>query len=214
MHPAGAFQAGREAALRIARAHPFAAVGVAAGAGLAGLQTPLIPVFGADGEVAAFEGHFARANRAYEALAGRDAAPALAVFSGPDAYVSPSSYASKADGGRVVPTWNYVSAEAEGTLTLVEDAAATRAILDRQAAVYEAGQVEPWATAHAPADYIAALLRAIVGLRLDVTRFEATEKLSQNKAGADFDGVLRALEARGELGARGVAARMRELERG
>lgn len=214
MHPSRAFSGGPDAALRLAHAHPFAAITVWDGGGLAAVQAPLIPVLAPDGAVMAFEGHIARAGRVYHALAGRGAAPALAVFSGPDAYVSPSSYPSKADGGRVVPTWNYVAAEAGGDMALIDDHGETLAVVKRQTAHFEAGQDDPWSVEDAPADYIASLLRGIAGVRLTVTRFEATEKLSQNKAGADFKGVVAALDARGEPGARGVAARMRELERG
>ena len=214
MHPDRAFAAGEGAALRIARAHPFAVLSVAADGAVASLQTPLIPVLAPDGRVSAFDGHFARGNRVYSLLAGRDDAPCVAVFCGPDAYVSPSSYASKGEGGRVVPTWNYVSAEAEGRLALIEDAGETLAILHRQTDAFEAGGADPWSVTDAPADYIGKLMRGIVGFRLEVTRFDATEKLSQNKAEADIRGVVAALEARGGSGARGVAARMRELEKG
>lgn len=214
MHPDRAFAAGEEGALAIARAHPFAVVSVAADGAVASAQTPLLPVIGPDGRVRAFDGHVARGNRLHRVLAGRADAPCVAVFCGPDAYVSPSSYVSKAEDGRVVPTWNYVSAEAEGRLALIEDPGEILAILHRQTDGFEAGEASPWSVADAPADYIGRLMRGIVGFRLEVTRFEATEKLSQNKAEADFQGVIAALEARDEPGARGVAARMRELERG
>ncbi|MGJ3230230.1 MAG: FMN-binding negative transcriptional regulator [Oceanicaulis sp.] len=217
MHPNRAFAADQETALRLVQARPFAAVTAWTGEGLVTVQTPLIPVFGQGGALSGFEGHLARANRFYAALQDRGSVHATAVFFGPDAYVSPSYYPSKALTGRVVPTWNYLTAEAEGELQIHDDPGIVRAILDRQAAAFEAGLAsvnEAWRVADAPQDYITPMMRAIAGVSLRVTRFEATKKLGQNKTGADFKGVLEALAAREDPGARGVAALMTELERG
>ncbi|XBQ16376.1 MAG: FMN-binding negative transcriptional regulator [Oceanicaulis sp.] len=217
MHPNRAFAADTKTALALVRARPFAALTAWSGTRLVTVQTPLIPVLDEDGALVALEGHLARANRFHAALEERKPVPAVAVFCGPDAYVSPSHYPSKGETGRVVPTWNYLTAEAEGELEVLDDPGLVRSILDRQAGDYEtglAGAEEAWRVSDAPEDYVSPMMRAIAGLRLRITRFEATAKLGQNKAGADFHGVIDALSAREDPGARGVAALMRELERG
>ena len=214
MHPSAAFHAGADRALELARRHPFATLAIAAGAGVEAVQTPLIPVVGPDGELRAFEGHLARANRVYAALAGAGGeAVATAVFCGPDAYISPSWYASKPQ-GRVVPTWNYVSAEASGRTHLIEAVDETFAILERQTAHFEAGEPEPWALEDGEPAYMDRLVTAIAGLRLEIDRFEATEKLSQNKADRDRAGVIAALSRRDDDKSRALAAHMIELEKG
>lgn len=214
MHPSLAFQGEETDALAIAGAHPFAAVSAWDGEDLICVQAPLIPVCDRQGRVTAFEGHVARANVFASALTGGRTVPAVAVFAGPDAYVSPSSYASKAEHGRVVPTWNYLSAEAHGRLRLIEDVDETLAILDRQSTAFEADFDQPWSLDDAPSDYVSSLLRAIVGVRLELTRFSATIKLSQNKMGADFNGVVSGLMNRKSHKAHAVAAHMKEFQQG
>ncbi|WP_421857579.1 FMN-binding negative transcriptional regulator [Oceanicaulis sp.] len=215
MHPAQAFKiATQDRALDYVRAYPFSVLTVWDGGRLWTAQLPLIPVSGEGGELIAFEGHIARSNVLAQSLSGRtEAAPGQAVFCGPDAYVSPNAYPSKASDGRAVPTWNYIAVEAEGTLRL-KAPSQTRAILERQTEVFEAGEAKPWSLGEADAAYLDRLEAAIIGLRLDVTRFEGTEKLSQDKAEMDFGGVLSALEARQEPGAAALAARMKTLDRG
>ena len=214
MHPAPAFKADQDDALAIAAAHPFATISAWDGEGLVCAQAPLAPVLNDAGDVSGFEGHIARANRfARQLMDGREV-DAIALFAGPDAYVSPSSYASKKFHGRVVPTWNYLTAEAHGRLRLIEEADETRAILGRQTDLFEQKRPAPWSLDDADADYLARLTRAIVGVRLEITALEATVKLSQDKAEADFRGVINGLIAQDDFDSRAVAARMSELERG
>jgi transcriptional regulator len=213
MHPSAAFHAGADRALELARRHPFATLAIAGGSGVETVQTPLIPVFGRNGDVCAFEGHLARANRVYDALADAGGeAVATAVFCGPDAYISPSWYASKPQ-GRVVPTWNYVSVEASGRARLIETVEETFAILQRQTAHFEAGEPEPWALEDGDPAYMDRLVTAIAGIRLEIDRFEATEKLSQNKADRDRAGVMAGLSRRDDDKSRALAAHMIELEK-
>ena len=214
MHPSPAFQSGSDRAFALARAYPFAMLAVAVDGRVETVQTPLIAAAGRDGRASAFEGHLARANRVYAALRDQGGhAAGTAVFCGPQAYVSPSSYASKPQ-GRVVPTWNYVAAEAQGRVTLIEDAEASWAILERQTAHFEAGEAAPWSLADGDAAYMSRLVGAIAGVRLEIERFEATEKLSQNKDKADRQGVIAALSRREDHDSRALAARMIELEKG
>lgn len=193
-------------------AYPFATL-VASGAdGLVSARTPVVVERNGEGRVSALLGHVSRANPVWRAAG--EGAEALALFSGPHAYVSASAYPSKAEHGRAVPTWNYVSAEARGVLTAFDCPLALRAMLDSLTGQFEDGRAEAWPVSDAPQDYVTALLGAIVGLRLEITAVSAVKKLSQNKAGKDFDGVLAFLDAEPEPGARQTAGLMRELERG
>lgn len=131
---------------------------------------------------------------------------ALAIARGPDAYITPSWYATKREHGRVVPTWNYVIAHAYGRLVIHRDPAWLAANVRRLVGLHEAGRDEPWAVDDAPAAYIAGQLRAIVGVELLVDRLEAKSKLSQNRSADDVDGVIDGLEADGEAA---VSAAMR-----
>lgn len=137
-------------------------------------------------------GHLARANP-HRALAG--GGEALAIFSGVDAYVSPTWYPSKATDGRQVPTWNYEAVHVYGRLEWIEARDELHALVSRLSERFEVGRPEPWAVSDAPSDYVERLLRGIVGVRLVITRVEAKRKLSQNKSAADRDGVRSALAA-------------------
>ena len=213
MHPSVAFKAEKDEALAIARANPFATISAHDGEGLVSVQAPLLPVIDDTGELVEFEGHLARANRFARKLMDGRTVDAVAVFSGPDAYVSPSNYASQSE-GRVVPTWNFLAAEAHGRLQLILDGDETLSILSRQTDVFEQQNGGDWSLDDADADYLARLNAAIVGVRLNITVFEATVKLSQDRAADDFSGVIDALMARDDFKARALAVRMSELERG
>jgi transcriptional regulator len=128
----------------------------------------------------------------------------LAIVRGPDAYVSPSWYAAKAEHGRVVPTWNYVTAHVYGQLVVHDDAAWVEDVVRRLTAKHEAarlqspGQSPQWSVDDAPRNFIEGQLRAIVGLELRITRIEAKAKLSQNRPVTDIPGVVAGLSARGD----------------
>ena len=130
----------------------------------------------------------------------------LAIVRGPDAYITPSWYATKREHGRVVPTWNYLIAHAYGRLVIHGDAAWLEANVRRLVALHEGSREKPWAVDDAPAAYIQGQLRAIVGVELLIDRLEAKSKLSQNRSAADVEGVIAGLEADGE---RGVSTAMR-----
>ncbi|WP_029010223.1 FMN-binding negative transcriptional regulator [Azospirillum halopraeferens] len=159
-----------------------------------------------DGPRGTLIGHLARANPQWRTAAA--GVPALAVFMGPEAYVSPSWYATKRETGKVVPTWNYVAVHAYGPLEVFEDRDSLLAVVTALTDRYEAGRAEPWAVADAPADFVDALLAGIVGVRLRIDRLEGKWKLSQNRPAADVDGVIDGLSGGGE-GERRVAAAMR-----
>ncbi|SOE00068.1 FMN-binding negative transcriptional regulator [Caenispirillum bisanense] len=160
-----------------------------------------VPLLVERGEAGAVRliGHLARANPVARALAAAGAPlPALALFVESGAYVSPSLYAAKAEHGKVVPTWNYVAAQAAGTVTAC-DRDRTLAIVAALTDAEEAGRDHPWAVSDAPADYIDGMLKAIVGIEVAVESLEATAKLSQNRPAEDRAAVTAALAA-GPLG--------------
>ena len=121
---------------------------------------------------------------------GAEVIDALAVFQGPQAYVSPGWYASKREHGKAVPTWNYVSVHARGRMRIVRgDIDWLTDHLTALAAQHESHREEPWALSDAPEDYTARLMRGIVGVELTVTDLSGVWKMSQNKSGADRAGV-------------------------
>lgn len=136
---------------------------------------------------------------------------ALVVFCGVDAYVRPGWYPSKAKDGRQVPTWNYEAVHVYGRLEWIEERAPLLALVDRLSERHEGGRPDPWRVADAPTDYLEKLLRGIVGVRLAITRVEAKRKLSQNKPGADREGVIAGLEASPDPRDRATAEAMREI---
>ncbi|MGD9833351.1 MAG: FMN-binding negative transcriptional regulator [Piscinibacter sp.] len=148
--------------------------------------------------------HVARANPLW-----REAAltPVLAVFQGPQAYISPSGYAAKAEHGKVVPTWNYVMVQARGRLRAIEDARELHALVSRLTNTHEAGRAAPWAVSDAPDDYIEKMLGAIVGIEIPIESLTGKWKVSQNRSAADRDGVARMLEQ--EPGGAAMAAQVR-----
>jgi transcriptional regulator len=140
-------------------------------------------------------GHVARNNVHWSTPA---TGPSLAIVRGPDAYVSPGWYASKAEHGRVVPTWNYVTAHVHGRLVVHDDVDWLRELVTRLTEKHEARSASPWAVTDAPEAFVAGQLRAIVGVELVVERIEAKAKLSQNRPDTDVDGVIAGLRARGD----------------
>jgi transcriptional regulator len=161
---------------------------------------------------AVLESHVARANGLWKAL--DVARPALAVFQGPQAYISPAWYAAKAEHGKVVPTWAYVAVHAHGTLEVVNDAAWLMAHLADVTDMNEAGRPHPWALSDAPPDFIPALARGVVGLRFAVERLEGAWKLNQHRTVADQQTMVAGLEATGRPAEAAIAALVRaELAR-
>jgi len=153
-------------------------------------------------------GHVARNNGQWKTPAIGEA---MVIVAGPDAYVSPAWYATKREHGRVVPTWNYITAHVYGRLVIHDDLAWVEANVRRLADHHERNRVEPWSVDDAPAPYIAGQLKAIVGVEILIDRVEGKWKLSQNRSDADIVGAIEGLEASGE---RDVSAAMRDLGRG
>ena len=148
-------------------------------------------------------GHLARANGHWRRIV--DGSPALAVVTGPDTYVSPGWYATKAEHGRVVPTWNYSVVHLRGAVAVHDDPTWVRDLVTRLTERHERGRAEPWAVTDAPDDYVAKFLRPIVGVELTVSSVEAKAKLSQNRSDEDRAGVAAGLAADGRDPSRLVA---------
>lgn len=168
------------------RAHPLAMVCHAGPDGLTADHVPL--VYDADRSV--LRGHVARANPLWQQAAGQ---PVLAVFTGPQGYVSPNWYPTKAETHKVVPTWNYAVVHAHGTLQAHDDADWLLAFVTELTQRHESGRARPWAVADAPADYVQQMLRAIVGIEIAVARLDGKWKASQNRSAADRAGVAAGL---------------------
>jgi len=200
-------QPDREAMARLLATHPLATLAWNSADGLTAEHLPLMWDCGAgDGEHGTLRGHVARANPVWREAAG---AEVLAVFRGPQAYITPSWYASKAETAKVVPTWNYAVVHARGTLRATEDAAWLRALVGRLTDTHEASRAQRWQVEDAPADYIQQMLRAIVGIEIQITSLQSKWKLSQNRSAADREGVAAGLEALDSEAARAMAGLVR-----
>lgn len=147
-----------------------------------GLTANPLPMLLQDGVL---RGHVARANPVWQAGDGA----ALAVFLGPHAYISPSWYPSKAETGKAVPTWNYIVVQARGRIRWIQDGEWLRAHVSALSDAHEQARSEPWQISDAPAGYIDALVRGIVGFELAIESLDGKYKLSQNRDARDRDGV-------------------------
>jgi len=175
--------------LALMKAHPLATL-VRGGAALAADILPLEVDRVGDGW--RITGHVARANPLWREADGQ---PVLLLFQGPQAYVSPNWYPSKAVHGKAVPTWNYTLVQAHGTLRAIQDPAWLHALVTRLTQRHEDGRPLPWHVSDAPADYLDAMLEAIVGIEIEVTQMEGKFKLSQNRSADDQAGVVLGLAA-------------------
>lgn len=182
------FKETRDAALdALMRAHPLATVVMAGADGLTANHVPL--ELAGDGLL---QGHVARGNE----LASADGALVLAIFQGPDAYISPNWYPSKQVTHREVPTWNYAVVHVHGCLRVINDKTWLLALLERLTGRHEASEPAPWKVSDAPADHVEKMLNAIVGIEIAIDRVEGKFKLSQNHPAANQQGVVEGLRRR------------------
>ncbi|HSW11394.1 MAG TPA: FMN-binding negative transcriptional regulator [Solimonas sp.] len=190
------------------RSHPLATL-VTTGA--AGLQAEHLPLE-FDAAAGLLRGHVARANPVWREA--DTATAALAIFQGPQHYVSPSWYPSKQADGRVVPTWNYIVVHARGELRFVEDHDWLRALVGRLTDRHEAASAQPWQLSDAPEEFIERQLGAIVGVELRISALQGKWKLSQNRPAADRAGVVAGLQQQeGEAAAAMAAQVLGAMER-
>jgi transcriptional regulator len=172
------------------RAHPLATL---VSTGPDGLNANHIPLLLADGKL---QGHVARANPLWKD--GQVAGEVLVIFQGHESYISPSGYATKAEHGKVVPTWNYAAVHAWGDLRVIDDPAWVSAQTSALTATHEAALPQPWAVTDAPADYIEKMLGAIVGIEITINRLLGKWKVSQNQPAANQASLIAALEKAGD----------------
>jgi transcriptional regulator len=199
--PAHFEETNREVLHRLMHDHPLAML-VTHGAG--GLDANHIP-FELDpsaGPFGTLRGHLARGNPLWREAAESEV---LAVFQGPQRYISPSWYPSKQEGGKVVPTWNYAVVHAHGPLRVIDDPAWLRGLLVRLTAHHEAAMPVPWQVSDAPEEFIAKQLRAIVGIEIPLSRLTGKWKTSQNRNPADRAGVADGLRRAGNAAALAMA---------
>lgn len=137
--------------------------------------------------------HISRGNQQWKSLANGQRA--LAIVHGPQAYVTPNSYATKAESGKVVPTWNYTSVHFSGTVELTEDPTKLHKMVSDLTDLHEVAQPKTWKVTDAPEDFVASQLKAIVGITMHIEQVEAKAKLSQNRTEADRAGVIETLSA-------------------
>jgi transcriptional regulator len=170
-----------------------------------GLVATMLP-FVYDHSRGALLGHLARNNDHWRRTVIGDA---LVIMRGPDSYVSPAWYASKREHGRVVPTWNYITAHVYGTMTVYDDPGWVADVVRRLSDHHEAGRADPWSVDDAPEKYVSGQLRAIVGVEIGIKRIEAKFKLSQNRPDADIDGVIEGLREYGDQRSAAAVAKHR-----
>ena len=170
-----------------------------------GLQASHLPLLlkADEGPHGTLYGHLARANRQWQTLAA--GCEVLVIFTGGDAYVSPSFYPAKAEHGKVVPTWNYLAVHAYGQAEVFDEPPRLLDLVSSLTDRHEADRASPWQVTDAPADYIDGMLRAIVGFALPITRLEGKRKLSQNRSPADVQGVRQGLAASTDILDRNLA---------
>ena len=179
-------------------AHPFGAMVTPAENGeLLATHLPWL-VYRDRGAQGALEGHIAKANPHHDLVGttgSERTANALVIFTGPDAYISPSWYPSKAEHGKVVPTWNYVAVHVYGQVRFTSDRDFLARHLEALVSRHEAARPAPWMICDAPREYIERQMKAIVGVELSISRIEAKWKMSQNRPAADVDAVIENLRS-------------------
>ena len=190
------------------RAHPLATLVTLGRDGLTANHIPMEIEPG--GALGVLRGHVSRANPMWQSLrlvgdvqpeAGRASTAdveALAIFQGAQGYVTPAWYATKAETGKVVPTWNYVVVHAAGPLRVIDDPAWLRGLVGRLTDHHEGGRAEPWRVTDAPDDYVERQLRGIVGIEIPLTRLDGKWKMSQNRTAEDRAAVVAGLRAAGD----------------
>jgi transcriptional regulator len=178
------------------RARPFAVLVTLGAEGLVATHLPTVLKVDEANPLGRIECHVARPNPQWKSIAS--VMDALLIYQGPEAYIRPGWYPSKAEHGKVVPTWNYAVVHAYGRLEVVHDQAWLLAHVTELTNQQEAPHDVRWATSDAPESYLAVMARGIVGLKLAITRLEGKAKMSQNREAADRAGVVRGLAERAE----------------
>ncbi len=187
------------------REHPLATLVAMSDQGLVANHIPMMLAHGAQGG-RLLHGHVARANPVWREFDPN--VEVLAIFQGPDAYISPSGYPSKRQDGKVVPTWNYCTVHVCGRMRAIEDAGWLRAFVGALTTKHESAQPAPWAVEDAPAEYIEKMIANIVGIEIAVSSITGKRKASQNQSAANRAGAIAALSRSADSRERDMAQRM------
>ena len=174
--------------------HPLAVLVAAGSSGLVANHIPLLRL--QDGGRVILRGHVARANDFWKITPAESSV--LAIFGGPDRYISPAWYPTKAETGEVVPTWNYLVVHAHGRITFTQDSGWLRTLVEALTNRHEGVRPRPWKVADAPSGYLDKMLRAIVGFEIAVERLEGKFKASQNRTERERAGAIAGLAADGD----------------
>ncbi len=185
------------------RARPLATLVTSCGSSLSANHIP-VQTLAEPAPLGSIRGHIARANPLWRDYV--QGSEALAIFQGPEAYISPSLYPSKAQTGEVVPTWDYVVVHAHGTLKFIADAEWLHGFVAGLTATHEASRLQPWKLGDAPREYIEKMLRSIVGFVFSILRLTGKWKVSQNRPPADRQGVVKGLQDASDADSREIAA--------
>jgi len=188
------------------RAHPLATLITMTSGGIEANHIPLL-LSEQPAPFGTLYGHVARANPLWRDF--QKEVEVLAVFKGPDAYISPNWYATKKEHGKVVPTWNYAVTHVYGNLRVIDDAVWLRSHLEALTAHNEAAMPAPWAVTDAPHEYTEKMITGVVGIEITITRLIGKWKVSQNQPAVNRTSVIEALDARGGAQAISMAALVR-----
>jgi len=189
-------------------ARMFATLVVSGPEGPVAAHIPMILNRDASGKAVTLEGHVTRINPL--TVLAQSPSSAIAIFHGPDAYVTPSLYHYEREHGKVVPTWNYTAVHVVGAVEAFSDHETLHAQVSRLTNRMESAAAVPWKVSDAPADYVAKQLNGIVGMRLSIERLEGIRKLSQNRNEADRAGVLNGFTHSNDSAAKALAAEMKK----
>jgi transcriptional regulator len=192
------------------RAHPLCTLVTQCESGLVANHVP-VQSLTEPAPLGCIRGHIARANPLWRDY--RAETQALAIFQGPQVYISPSFYPSKVATGEVVPTWNYAVVHAGGTLRFIQDAGWLRDFVAGLTATHEAPRAVPWKIDDAPAPYVEKMLSLIVGFEFSIATLSGKWKVSQNRSQADQKGVIRNLQSADDADSHDMAAMLAALAR-
>jgi len=187
------------------QARPLATIVTHGADGLAANHVPLMFLPGGPAGLGVLRGHVARANAMWQQA--QEGTQVLAIFQGSESYVSPSWYPTKKEHGKVVPTWNYCTVHVHGTMRAHDDLQWLRQLVGSLTDGHESAMPQPWSIDDAPEDYLRSLLAQIVGIEIEITRFEGKWKVSQNQPERNRVGAAQGLIAR----SRGDDAAMAQL---
>ncbi|MGA2708347.1 MAG: FMN-binding negative transcriptional regulator [Steroidobacteraceae bacterium] len=175
--------------------HPLAVLVAAGPSGLVANHIPLLRLQNT-GDQMILRGHVARGNDFWKTTPADSSV--LAIFGGPDRYISPAWYPTKAETGEVVPTWNYLVVHAHGRITFTQDPLWLRTLVEALTNRHEGARTRPWKVSDAPSEYVDRMLRAIVGFEIAVERLEGKFKASQNRTERERAGAIAGLAADGD----------------